>query len=434
MRDLLMLLLLAGGCIWALRAPWIGAMLWTAISLGSPHVEFAHNAGDWPVASVVAISTLIGLLRTQDRHNPIVGAPSAWLLAFVVWITITLPFSFYFEYSYPLWERSMKIFLMLFVTMALIDSRQKIDVFVWVMVCALGYYGVKGGLFTLATGGNYRVWGPGGFVEGNNELALAMLMTLPLARYLQLQSSSRWVRWGLTASMLLMVVMVLGTHSRGALVGLAAMGFVFWLKSPGKMLSGLAIVGIVFVALPFMPEHWWARMETIKAYEQDGSALGRINAWWNAWNVAKAHLFGGGFIIYTPEVFAIYSPEPERVHAAHSIYFQVLGEHGFIGLAIFLAIGVSTWIGCRRLIRIGAGDPDLRWAKDLGAMIQVSMIGYASAGAFLSLAYFDLPYNLMAVTVLAHYVIARRAPAGTPAVPAASAVPAKPRLPPLPAR
>ena len=45
-------------------------------------------------------------------------------------------------------------------------------------------------------------------------------------------------------------------------------------------------------------------------------------------------------------------------------------------------------------------DPETKWCKDLGTMCQVALAGYAVGGAFLTLAYFDLPYNIMLVVVL----------------------------------
>jgi probable O-glycosylation ligase (exosortase A-associated) len=153
-----------------------------------------------------------------------------------------------------------------------------------------------------------------------------------------------------------------------------------------------------------MPEAWWDRMETIGEYKEDGSALGRINAWHFAWNLASDRLIGGGFSIYSAELFARYSPDPERVHAAHSIYFQALAEHGFPGLLLFLTIGTLTWLDARRLIRMGATHTQLAWAADLGRMTQVSMIGYATGGAFLSLSYWDMPYNIMAIVGCAVFV------------------------------
>ena len=66
--------------------------------------------------------------------------------------------------------------------------------------------------------------------------------------------------------------------------------------------------------------------------------MGRINAWWAAWNIATTHVTGAGFDMYSYPIFALFAPNPLDLHAAHSIYFQVLGEHGFIGLTLFIGL------------------------------------------------------------------------------------------------
>lgn len=401
MRDLVLAVLIGGGALASLARPWIGALLFVCISLMSPHVQFGYAAQNWPVATGVGLATLIGMLLTKNKQNPFVGAPVWALIAFNVWICVTLPFSMHFEESYPLWERSMKIFLMLYVTLALITDRRKLNWFVGVVVISIGYYGLKGGVFTLATGGNYRVWGPGGFIEGNNEVALATITIIPLLRYLQTQVRSRFVVHSIAVTMALCVITALGTYSRGALLGLTAMAGYFWWKSERKVVWGIGGLLVGLGALSLMPEQWWTRMDTIQSYESDTSALGRINAWLMAWNLARDNLFGGGFMIWTEPTFRRYAPNPADVHAAHSIYFQTLGEHGFIGLALFLSIGIFTFQTTERLVRISKRSFEYAWAGQLGAMVQVSMISYGVGGAFLSLAYYDLPYDVMAMAVLA---------------------------------
>lgn len=408
MRDLLLLAICVAGALYALRRPWVGAVMSVWLSVMSPHKTFGWSAAEWPLASLVAIATLVGVLFESKKRNPVLGPPVAALLGLWIWICITLPFSLYFNASLDLWERSMKIFLMVFVVLMVVDDKRKLHVLILVLALSLAYFGVKGGAFTIATGGNYRVWGPGGFIEGNNELALALVAILPIVRYLQLQATNKMLKHAGTATLLLMPATILGSHSRGALLALMAMALFLWFKSERKAVGGVVIVLVGAAALALMSEQWWSRMDTITEYKQDESALGRFNAWWAAWNLASDRITGGGFMMYHLDVMAKYAPDPTQNRAAHSIYFQVMGEQGFIGLALFLAVGVLTWLTCRELIKLGRATPENKWAADLGAMVQVSMVGFGVGGAFLSLAWFDLPYYIMAIAVLALDVVKRQ--------------------------
>lgn len=411
MRDLLVVTIVFAGSIYALKQPWTGIMVWTWVSIMNPHSLAYGFSRDFPVAAIAAVATLMGIIKATERRSPFVDSPPVWLAIFMLWICIGYPFSYSVDGSTQMLSKVLKIDLMILATLMVILSRKHIDVFVWVIVLSLGLLGAKAGIFTIKSGGNFRVFGPGGFIEGNNEFALALIVSIPLMRYLQLQASNKWVRRGLLAMMLLTAVAALGSHSRGALLAIAAMALFLWLKSPQKLSLGIGLViaGIAMVA--FMPESWTARMNTIETYEQDASAMGRINAWEAAFNVARDRITGAGFDMYTREIFALYAPVPNDVHAAHSIYFQVLGEHGFIGLIIFMGIWVSVWRTASKVIAMSGKSPDHQWCKQLAAMCQVSLIGYAVGGAFLSLAYFDLPYNMLVIVVaLRQWLLQRPAP------------------------
>ena len=265
------------------------------------------------------------------------------------------------------------------------------------------------GVFALLTGGADRVWGPpDSFIEGNNELALALIMVLPLMRYLQLHTQNKWLRRALLGAMLLTAFSILASYSRGAFLAAGAMAFMFWVKSRRKLLIGLGLVAVAASSLAFMPEKWFERMDTITEYKQDASAMGRINAWTFALNVAADRpIVGGGFNTFTPSLFQRYAPNPNDFHDAHSIYFQVLGEHGYIGLFLFMTLWLLTFRTGRWVARNTRDKPDLIWARDLAAMLQVSLVGYAVGGAFLGLAYFDLPYHLMTMLVLTRAIVTK---------------------------
>lgn len=407
MRDLALGLVLLVLCLGALRRPWIGVLAWTWISLMNPHA-YSWQLNSMPVAAAVAVSTLTGLLYVKDRDFSLTPE-TVVLLTFMAWMCITLLFSFDISGSLPMWKRVMKIDFMVLVTLAVLVTKQRLMNFVWVVVGSIGFYGVKGGIFTLATGGNYRVWGPPTtFIEGNNELALALIVIAPLMYFLISQIGSKLGKLAITFAILMCVAASLGSHSRGALVALAAMVLAFWWYTNRRFWMLFLIILVGAIAAMFLPEHWFSRMNTIVEYQQDASALGRINAWWMAWNLARENFFGGGFAIYNAFAFSLYAPEPLDIHAAHSIYFQVLGEHGFVGLALFLLLWVVVWRRANRLRKDFRNSPDSKWLSNLGAMCQVSLVGYAVGGSFLSLAYFDLPYNILIIVVAAHRLLGEK--------------------------
>lgn len=404
MRDLLLLLIVVPGGFIALRHPFVGAMLWAWLSIMNPHRLTWGFMNDAPVALFVAVCTLIGLLATRERRSPFVGSPTVWLLVLILWMCVTTAFAFEREDSLVVLEKVLKIDVMVLVTLMLMRTKREMMVFVWVITCSVAFYGVKGGIFTILTGGAYRVWGPSGtYIEENNALAVALIMTVPLLRFLQMTLEGRWKKTLMTGAMVLCGISVLGSHSRGALLAISAMLLFLWLRGKNKLMSGVFMAAIAVLALSMMPEHWWDRMGTIQSYEEDRSAMGRINAWQMAYNVAKANFFGGGFSLYSAWVYQLYAPDPSFIVSAHSIYFHMLGEHGFGGLFLYLILWASTWFSAAWLRTNGSLAPETMWCAHLGAMVQVSLVGFLVGGAFLSLTYFDLPYNLMAVTAAAHY-------------------------------
>jgi probable O-glycosylation ligase (exosortase A-associated) len=201
-------------------------------------------------------------------------------------------------------------------------------------------------------------------------------------------------------------VAIVGSYSRGAFLAGFAMAFFLWWKSPKKAVLGILMVVIIPLVITFMPDKYMAKMGTIETYDEDASAMGRINAWWFAFNLAKDHpITGGGFGAFDKQLFQIYAPEPDNFHDAHSIYFEVLGEQGFVGLTIFLIIGFLAWRTGSKIINKTRNRSELKWAEQLASMVQVSIIGFAVGGSFLGLAYFDLYYHLIAILVITSYIV-----------------------------
>ena len=407
MRDYIVTLIVLGSLPYILARPYIGVVVWSWLAYMNPHRLCWGFAVEMPFAQMVAIATLAATLFSREPKRIPWTRETVTLLIFVLWVCITTIFSLETEGALVELERVIKIQLMTFVTLIVMNNRERLHLLVWTIALSIGFYGVKGGLFTILTGGGFHVQGPSkSFIGGNNELGLAMLMVMPIMRYLQLQAEKKWIRLGLMIALFLTLVAILGTQSRGAFLGLAAVGFFLIMKNPNRFAFLLLTLIAVPIAFGIMPDSWWERMETIRNYQEDGSAMGRINAWWFAFNLAiDRPIVGGGFAVFQQPWFRMYAPDPEDKHDAHSIYFEVLGEHGFLGLVLFLSLGIFTWRSCTWIIKNTKGIDDLRWASNLARMLQVSLVAYASSGAFLGLAYFDLYYHLIAIVVLCKEVV-----------------------------
>jgi len=405
-RDLLVACIVFGSLPFFLKRPFWGILMLAALGYMNPHRLCYGFMLSMPVVQIVAIFTLIGMLLSKEAKRMVWSREIVVLLCLIAWMGLTTTQAFYVDRAMDQYVKVLKIQILTFMTLLMLTSREKVHLFIWVIVLSLGFYGVKGGIFTILNGGAYRVQGPmGTFIGGNNEMALALVMTIPLMRYLHLQEKRKFIKIGLAAGMVLSTLAAVGTQSRGALVALLITGGIFWLKSRTKLASAIFIGLSIFVVALVMPESWYERMNTIQSYEVDKSALGRINAWWTAANVASDRIFGGGFDMWGPMVFQRYAPDPTNVRDVHSIYFEMLGEQGFVGLAMFLGLLIMTWLKCSAVIRVARRNADLGWARDLAAMVQVSVIGYMSAGAFLGLAYFDYAYHLIAVAVVVHHLV-----------------------------
>jgi probable O-glycosylation ligase (exosortase A-associated) len=351
---------------------------------------------------MVAAPLLLGLVFTKERKKFPITRETILMLILWGWYTLTTIFAIYPKNAWERWDITAKILLMTFVTLLLFQDRKKLKYLLLVTTLSVGFFGFKGGIFTIRTGGEFRVMGPPtSFIGDNNAMAMALLMVCPVLYYLAREETNRKLKIFLQATLFLSLISIIGSYSRGALLGLIAVIGVFFLRLnfKAKFLAAIVIVLGVGLLFAYAPEKWFARMGTIENYEEDGSAMGRIGAWKFAWNLASDRFLGGGFNTFTAELFLIYAPDAEP-RAAHSIYFQVLGDHGFAGLGIFLALLGSSFLSLLKIRKTFKHIPSCQWLCNYADGVMLGLVPYAISGAFLSLAYFDLYYNYVAVVIL----------------------------------
>jgi probable O-glycosylation ligase (exosortase A-associated) len=371
----------------------------------NPHKLAWGFATNMPFAQIVAVTTLCGLVFTREKY-PLPNVREVYLLVFFsLTMFLSTMFAYYPDAAWEQFDKVWKILLMTFVTIILFQDQKKLRILLWVIALSVGFFGVKGGIFTLRTGGTHMVLGPPTtFIEGNTEIGMALNMILPLLVFLRREVARVWARNSLLAMIGLTIVAVVGTYSRGAFLGLLVVLTILFVKSRAKIVAAVLLAITIPLAESVLPEGWVNRMQTIKTYEDDRSAMGRVEAWKVATLMGRERpLLGFGFRPFSTQMFERYGYSGGR--DAHSIFFQVLAEHGITGLLLYSGIIISSLFSLSRLARLSQMNPELNWVYNYVQMLQASLAGYLVCGAFLSMSYFDLFYHLLAIIIILRRIV-----------------------------
>jgi putative inorganic carbon (hco3(-)) transporter len=403
MRDVIITTMVFATLPYIFRSPWYGVLAWAWLSYMNPHRLAWGFAYTMPFAQIVAIVLLVSLLISPEKKslpsNPLV---KIWLL-FLIWLTICTYQALYPDLAMPELVKVLKIQLITFVTILLLNDFKRINQLIWVIVFSIGFYSVKGGIFTIRSGGGYHVFGPDGSdIQENNALAVAVLMIVPLMVYLNRFPPKPWVKKIMPWCIFLSLTSVIGSQSRGAVLAILAVGAFYWWKSKNKGFTAMVFVLLTTLAYLFMPASWHERVSSIGDYQQDSSSMGRIKAWEYSIAVANDRLTGGGFQSWGLANYERYGIYVDQAFVAHSIYFSVLNDGGWPGLILFLMILFLIWRQLGRVISMTEGIPERVEYNFLARMLQISILAFMAGGAFLSLSYFDLAWHLMAMTMALH--------------------------------
>lgn len=291
----------------------------------------------------------------------------------------------------------------------IVFSRWRLHALLLVIVLGLSFHGMLDGLKFLASGGSHNVRGVAKFGD-NNHFAVALSMVIPFLLYMVKYSKSRLAKTGFSSVALLTLLAVIGTHSRGGLLTLGAIAVWLIWQSQRKALGLVILASCFAIVLAMAPDSWSDRMSTIQSAEEDSSFMGRVAVWKKSSAIALENpVFGGGFFAvqslatfdkfrYSQGLLGFVNTGDPGRKAAHSIYFQVMGDAGFVGLLIYLALLFNvfyTRIEVKRLAK--ARGAKATWAVDLSNALGAGMVAFVVGGAALSAAYFEMPFLIMAL-------------------------------------
>lgn len=412
MRDLVLLLAFLLLLYPVFKKPFIAVSLWLWTALFFPNGWVFGIAASVKYNLIFAILTICGIFFLKERPKYEANSLTILITIFTLWVSLTYAVGIGDpDLATESWVRYLKVIALYYCVCAILTKKHHIDFFIWSIVLSVAFYATLEGLKLIASGGGHHIKGITGHVfDDRNDLALAINMTIPLVVYLRNQYSLKIIKISLLSVVILMVLCVLGTYSRGGLIGLLVLGLVFFKETNNKLISLITMTIAVFIGISLMPPEWFSRMDTIQDADNDSSFLARVVAWKVSILIALDNpIFGGGFkaMEYYP-VWLTYAlqlnesltfietppPDLKAARAAHSVYFQVLGDQGFIGLFLFLLIiGVAYKKLSTCISRVDVRSPFC----DLAKMLKLSIIMYLVVGIALSRAYFDLSFAIYAL-------------------------------------
>jgi len=410
--------------------PWLGILAWYWFGLMNPHRLTWDFAYSMPFGMLIGGATLIGFLFAKDRRAIPWNLAMALSALLMLYFTATSFFAWAPATAWAQWDKVMKVIFMTFIATKLIYGHDRIRALMLTVVVSLGFYGVKDGINMILAGGTRTIQGvPGSFLDGNTFMGLGYLMVLPLMIIMAREEKRPWVKRALYAAAALTVVSVIFTYSRGAYLGLVVVLPLLFLKAKRKLVAAAVLIPAALIAPAVLPDKVFDRADKISNYGEEVSANSRLCAWKVAFGIAKDYpLRGAGFEFeYSGDSarWLSYADEDcrrfrEGAVAAHSIYFQMMGQHGLLAFALYATLLGAVLLSLLRTQQQAASTPALQWAGNYASAVQVALIAYLVSGAFINAAYFDLAWLYFALSaILAREIASARAGSGAGALPAA---------------
>jgi probable O-glycosylation ligase (exosortase A-associated) len=393
------------------NAPFVLALGYLWVDTFNPQAVGGGLLGLVPLSLIMAVATL-GSFIVMQRNKGRVTALTVLLLLFAIWVTLTT--AIWAEVPVSAWEKWNYAFKMLCFAAFLpfiLRSRIQIEAMLQVYVFALAIHYLPVGVKTMISGGGYGV--DLGVIGGNSllsegaTLAGVALMIIPVILFLRRHSlivprhPLIQLGYGFLASTALMAA--IGTYERTAVIGIGVLAIGMWLRSKRKLLHGVLGTLVLLGIASTTSDAWNKRISTIGHYNTEGSANGRILVWEWTFDYANQHPLGGGFNSYKIDriVFPPETPDGDPVVksgiAFHSIYFEVLGEQGYVGLGLFFIIIILSLFQLQKVAGLTKHVEEMAWARDLAFSLQVSLVTLLACGSFIGIAFQPMLYYLFAL-------------------------------------
>jgi probable O-glycosylation ligase (exosortase A-associated) len=432
-RDLIFVAFLGAFFAFGFRRPFIFALVYVYIDIVSPQRLTYILLNSIPISMIAVALTVGAWALVDDKRDTRVAPRQILILILLLYCYLTTRSADFPVEALDKWDWVWKALAFAAFLPLTLRTRLRIESLLLVMILSASSIIIVGGIKTIASGGggygelNLMVDNNSGLYEGSTISTVAIAI-IPLILWFTKYGTifpPDWKAKGFCYALIFSCLLIpVGTSTRTGLlcIGLVA---VLMLREVKRKILYLCLLGVMgLVAVPFLPSAFTDRMSTIKTYKADESASTRLAVWKWTWEYAKDHPLGGGFEMYRQNQIRYDTEKVEgqagnttvdrrltidKARAFHSAYFEMLGEQGFPGLAIWLSINL---IGLLRMEvirrRYRKAPPDQAWITPLAGALQSAQLVYLLGATFIAIAFQPFIYMLIGAQIGLDTYLARK--------------------------
>jgi putative inorganic carbon (HCO3(-)) transporter len=433
LRSLVVVAILAYGCAKSLKGPFYALLFYLWLAYFRPEAWlWSDFVSQLDFSFFVGVLVLLATLLSSEKFRFSVG--SLLMIVFLTHSLISTIASPYFSASWPYWVQFAKQIVISLSIVTLVNNEERLRLTLGVIAASLAFEATKQGWAQLILNPGAKNDNTHPLFGDNNGVAVGMLMLGAILIALGRVAPKRWEKLLSRFAAVGVIYRGLSTYSRGGFLSCGILAVHYVLRSNRKMVGILAIAAVSVAILPVLPPAFWARMNTIDNAADTGtgepgdySIEGRLHFWRVAVDMANDHpILGVGQNAY-PAAYSSYDSsggEFGDLRAAHSSWFGVLADLGYVGLGLFVLLIANGFRTCIRAQRLARHEPGLQNLAKMAMAIEGAMLVYCVGGSFVSDQYLEMHWHMLALSIAVDRLVRERITVSDVSSPSSAAIPA----------
>ncbi len=428
MLDLTLLAFFGYLLVLGLRRPFVWVLLYVYVDILAPQRIGYSLIVSLPVSMIAFAAAFGGWLALDRKEGARFTVRQGLMVALLLYCWWTTGNADFPEDAATKWDWVWKSLLFGIFLPFTLTTRARIEALALMLVLAVATIVIGTGLKTVLGGGGYDnlkffVKDNSGIYESST-LATMAIALVPMIWWFTRFGTIFRPHWAVTAFAAALTfacfLVPVGTEARTGLLCIAVLALMALRYVKQRVLFLMAGAALGLTALPFLPQTFYDRMATIGEPSGDESASTRVAVWRWTIDYAERHPFGGGFDAFRGNSFTYTLPIKEidgntttteyrevtdKSRAYHSAIFELLGEQGYPGLAIWLmlqALGLWQMGRIRSRWQNRTQDEAEAWIGPFAISLQMGAVIYIVGALFQGIAYQPVMLMLVGLQIGLH--------------------------------